>query len=301
VPIPLAALQRELDRLRLGNEAAEEGEVPGPAPEPRAPAPPRSASSTEELRQTARALLGPLIDQQLLVARGRELGVQVSLDELQRAAEELADSAPGAAVRFPERLARAGMSSEGMQEALRMRLVATRTIRLELQKKGIDRPTAPELKAWADAHGQELDAPEEVRALHVMLSSAEAAKSVLDQLRKGASFEVLAAAQGQTPDASRGGDLGYFPRGKYPRAFDDTCFALKPGQLSGVVRSPYGFHVFKLLDKRARRRRSLEEIRPALEKRLWLERRAAGERELLESLRAKAKIAIDEAVLAQVK
>ncbi len=112
---------------------------------------------------------------------------------------------------------------------------------------------------------------------------------------------MLAREHSLSPDARQGGDLGFFPRGVMPPPFDEVCFSLKPGQLSGVVRSSYGFHLFKLLEKRPARRRPLEEVAPSIAARLLAERRAAAEAQLVAGLRAKAAIAIDEAQLAAAR
>jgi peptidyl-prolyl cis-trans isomerase C len=67
------------------------------------------------------------------------------------------------------------------------------------------------------------------------------------------------------------------------------------------VPSRYGYHLFKLLEKRSARKRSFEESRPVVERRLLAERRVAAERALLSSLRGKAAVQIDDAALAQLR
>ena len=85
-----------------------------------------------------------------------------------------------------------------------------------------------------------------------------------------------------------------------PKAFDDTCFSLANGKLSGVVASPYGYHVFKVLGRRAPRTRKFEEVKAETERRATAEKRAQSERQLLQQLRAAAEIKVDESALALV-
>ena len=296
-PILLAAVQREVDRLRSQRlQEPRRGGLPS-ALAPERPLPPAAGDSLS----LARAVLGPLVDEKLLAARGRALGIQVSEAEVQRETDALAEAARAAGQLLAERLAQDGVTEAQLHDQTRDRLLAERAMARELREQAPDRPAPAELKAYEAAHRGELEVPPQVHALHLFTASPDKAKGLLDQLRKGAAFDQLARQSGESPDARRGGDLGFFARGTMPAVFDQSCDALKPGQLSGVVRSPYGYHLFKLLARRPGRRRSAEELRPELERRLFAERRAAAERALLEGLRQKAKISIDEAALATVK
>ncbi len=100
---------------------------------------------------------------------------------------------------------------------------------------------------------------EEVKAAHILLTVAqdadqqtidkrrELAEDLLKQLREGADFAAMAKAHSDDKsNADKGGDLGTFGRGIMVGAFEDAAFALKPGQLSGVVRTPFGFHIIKV-------------------------------------------------------
>ncbi|MBN3033250.1 MAG: peptidylprolyl isomerase [Candidatus Saganbacteria bacterium] len=94
----------------------------------------------------------------------------------------------------------------------------------------------------------------EVRASHILVSSEATAKDLLQQLKGGAGFAALAKKYSlDTASASKGGDLGYFSAGTMVESFDKAVFSLKPGELSGIVQSPYGYHVFLVADSRLRK------------------------------------------------
>ncbi len=287
IPITVSTLQRELDRVRRGGSARVVDGFPAP-----------STLEAKDLPKLGRALLDPLMDRALLVGRAKAAGVVVSDAEVQSSMDALAESARASGGSFEERLAQAGQTAEQLAEETRERLLAEKWV--AEQTRG-ERPSAPEVRAWFEQHRGELETKEEVHARQILVATAEEAKSLLDQIRAGASFEQLARAHGRSPDAARGGDLGWFARGTMPKAFDEACFALKPGQVSGVVQTSYGYHLFKLLGRRPPRKRTLDEVKDEVARRAFAEKQAQAERQLLEQVRKSAKVQINEAAFSLLR
>jgi peptidyl-prolyl cis-trans isomerase D len=136
--------------------------------------------------------------------------------------------------------------------------------------------------------GSRYNAPEQVRARHILLKvpkdatpeQVEAvrkrAEAVLARLRGGEDFAKVAKQVSEDPgSASRGGDLGFFRRGQMVKEFEEAAFALKPGQLSGLVRTPYGFHVIRVEERKAAVDRPLDQVRGEVAEEL-LRREAAN-------------------------
>lgn len=91
--------------------------------------------------------------------------------------------------------------------------------------------------------------------------------------KQPARFAELAKAHSQDPgSAGKGGDLGYFSRGTMVKAFDDAVFGMKPGEISGPVETPYGFHIIQLNGMRGGEGRSFEEVRAEIETELKKQR-----------------------------
>jgi parvulin-like peptidyl-prolyl isomerase len=114
--------------------------------------------------------------------------------------------------------------------------------------------------------------------------------------RAGANFAELARAR--SDDAAtreRGGDLGTFAHGAHTRAFDDAAFALKPGEVSDVIETEYGYHIIKLTGREPARAVRLEEAAPEIRTRLLKEKRARLLAGWLKEARGKAKVSIREA------
>lgn len=139
-------------------------------------------------------------------------------------------------------------------------------------------PSDAAVQAYYDEHRDDrFTAPEEVRARHILIKLDPAAdekaraaartkaEDVLAKVKKGGDFAKLAQQLSEDPgSASKGGDLGLFPRGKMVPAFDAAAFALEPGAVSEVVESPFGFHVIKVEEKLPGGPKPLDVVRPEI-------------------------------------
>jgi peptidyl-prolyl cis-trans isomerase C len=94
-------------------------------------------------------------------------------------------------------------------------------------------------------------ATEEVRARHILVTTEPEARKVLEDLAKGADFATIARVVSKDPDASKGGDLGFFRREQVWPSFADVAFSLQPGQVApNPVHNEFGWHVIKVEEKR---------------------------------------------------
>ena len=122
--------------------------------------------------------------------------------------------------------------------------------------------------------------------------SEEAARDAMEQIRltlhAGKPFEELADESSDCP--GRGGDLGFFPRGEIVDEFDSVAFALSPGEVSGVVQTPFGFHIIKVYNRRAKGVLPLDAVSNDIEELLFARKKQKIIDLHLDSLRAKAEI-----------
>lgn len=88
----------------------------------------------------------------------------------------------------------------------------------------------------------------EVRASHILVASKSEALQIIDKLNSGAKFENLAQKHSSCPSGKKGGDLGFFGRGRMVREFEQAAFKLAPGQISGPVKTQFGYHIIKVTD-----------------------------------------------------
>ena len=135
--------------------------------------------------------------------------------------------------------------------------------------------------------------PEQVRASHILLKTEgktdadvkAKAEAILKEAKAGADFAELAKKNSEDEsNAKNGGDLDYFGRGRMVPEFDQAVFAMQPGQISDLVKTQYGYHIIKLVDKKSAATRSLAEVRQQLTDQLAYERAQAQAAILAEKL-----------------
>lgn len=154
-----------------------------------------------------------------------------------------------------------------------------------------------EVQEYFTSHTDEFSG-DRIRARHILVKTEEEAQQVLARLAKQELFEELAKALSKdTATAGKGGDLDYFGREQMVPEFARAAFALKAGEVSGVVKTPFGYHVIKLVDRKKGQPLSYEQVKDQLRRRLLDERQTQRFQGWIKGLEAAAKITRDESLL----
>ena len=213
-----------------------------------------SIRNPKAYRQLRQAALEALIDKELLWQEALKRGVQISDATVQHQVEQTRQAIGGAEV-FARKLQDAGFDEASFTEYTRRELAAQQVF-AELTQ--VAEPSEQQVRAFFEEHRAQMSRPEEVQARHILIKvpqgadvvTVEAARLRLEQVRvqiaQGVDFASAAKAHSEDASASEGGDLGYFPRGRMMPAFEAAAFALKPGQVSELVRTPVGWHLIYL-------------------------------------------------------
>lgn len=128
---------------------------------------------------------------------------------------------------------------------------------------------------------------DEIRASHILVKDEATAKDVLAQLKKGGDFKALAKKYSLDPTKENGGDLGYFVRNAMVKEFGDAAFAMKKGDLSKEpIKTQFGYHIIKIVDRRAQKRPPLDKVKDQIRAQLTDEQI----REIVKKLRDGAKV-----------
>jgi parvulin-like peptidyl-prolyl isomerase len=238
---------------------------------------PREEIVSEELNR--------LVSEEIVLNRARALGLEVSDADVERRVRHLHGD------HFAD-------SDAVYRERLRREMLLERVALVELGGK----LAVPEnaLVLYFEEHRSEFDEPERVEIRQIVVEERARADALRAKLAEGADFAQLASESSVGPEAGEGGWLPPFARGELPEPFD-RAFELAPGEISPVIESPYGFHVFRLEARHPAREAEYADVRERIELELSRERLENLRRDWLRELRRSADIQVDEQLLEGLK
>lgn len=212
-------------------------------------------------QQLVRQLVERMIVERAQAQMAKENGIVVDDAMLDRAMQRIAEQNKLSMPEFRSRLEAEGMNYASFREEIRREILSQRLREREVDNKVVVTESEIDnyLAAEANAGGQrqELDIAQilirvpENASPEQLAARRERAEDVLRQLKTGADFAKTAAAYSDSSDALSGGDLGWRPADRLPQLFLDGVAKLQDGQVSGLLKSGNGFHILKLVGRRA--------------------------------------------------
>jgi len=252
-------------------------------------------------------VLRGLIDQDLLLDKGKDLGITADTDLIKRL-DEIRKQMNLESMEDLEKAAQAqGVSFEDFRQNLRNSIITQKVIGQEVGSH--IQVSKEEAQKFYDQHKDDLQQPETVRLSEILISTQKAAgdkaaaadpdpqqlaaaeakaKDLLDQIRKDASFEEVAKKNSDGPTAAQGGDLGEFKRGVLSKELEDKTFAMKPGEVSDVIRTKQGFVILKVTEHAQAGIPPLKDVAPKVQEALYMQKLQPALREYLTKLREEA-------------
>ncbi len=257
--------------------------------------------STSELAQIREGVLDNLIARELLYQESQRKGIKADPKAVNEQLEAVEKKFPS------EDQFKSWLKSVNLSKAsLRSQLEQDQAIRELIERQFAEKTEVSdeEIKAYYDSHPNSFKKPEQVKASHILIKvepqaeesqKAEARKKlemIQGKLKKNEEFSALAKEYSEGPSSSNGGDLGYFRRGQMVKTFEDAAFALKPGEVSGIVETQFGYHLIKVTDKTAESTMPYAEVEDKLGQYLQQEKLRKEIGAYVESLRSNAKVEI---------
>jgi len=272
------------------------------------------ANADRIFAEKQRDVLRDLIDQQLLLLKGKDLGVTGDT-ELIKKLDEMRKEMHLETMEDLEKAAQAqGASYEDFKQNLRNQIITQRVIGQEVgQKLSMSKD---EEQRFYLAHRADLERQEAVRLSEILIAPKPPAKplgpdgkpeppteaeneaalaaaktkveGLLEQVHKGASFADLAKQNSDGPSAKDGGDLSYFNRGTLAKELEDKVFALKAGEVTDVIRTKQGYVILQVAEHQAAGIPTFKEVEPKIQDALYMQKLEPALRAYLTTLREQA-------------
>lgn len=245
-------------------------------------------TSPSSMQQLKKQTLELKVQEEILLHEARRLSISVTDEEL----DEQLGSHFGTLGRskIEDLLEKHGLDADRWFKGQRDKLIISKLVRREVID-GIP-VTQKEIEASYRTNIDDYRQPVQYRALQILVDSRELADEIAKRLAEGEDFAELARTHSISPDAERGGDIGFFSTKGFPPAFSEICASLSKGKISEVKKTDYGYQIFKLLDRRPPRTQPLTEVRDEIAEFI---RRAHGKEAFaawFEKLRSQATITI---------
>ncbi len=217
------------------------------------------ANADQRYAAEQKNVLRGLIDRQLLIDKGADLGINVDADLVKRL-DEIRKQMGMDSIDDMEKAASAqGVSFEDFKQKIKNDMITYQVIGSEIVPKVQSQVTHEEVVKYYNEHKAQLEKPEQVRLSEILISdgadgagSVDAAEKKANEavaaLKLGQKFEDVAKAQSNGPSAASGGDLGYFKRGVLAQQLEDRVFPLKVGDYTDPIRTKQGFVIIKVTE-----------------------------------------------------
>jgi peptidyl-prolyl cis-trans isomerase SurA len=273
-----------------------------------------------------RDVLRDLIDQQLLLEKGKDLGITADTELIKKLDEMRKQMNLDSMEDLEKAAAAQGVSYEDFKQNLRNQIITQQVIGREVGSHL--NITKEEAQKFYDEHKSEMEQPEQIRLSEILVAIPKApasqdptapppaagtptptplspaievdplataktkAEALLEQIKKGAAFDEVAKKSSDGPSAAQSGDLGYFKRGTLSKELEDKTFAMKAGEITDVVRTKQGFVILKVVEHQMAGVPTLKQIEPRIQDALYYQKLQPALRAYLKKLREEAFIDI---------
>lgn len=255
-----------------------------------------------EVAQRQKDMLRDMIDKQLLLSKGKELGLSADAEVVRRLDEIRKQNHLDSMEALEKAAASQGVSFEDFKANIRDNIITQQVVRDEVGRRL--QMTQGQEQTYYDAHKQDFAQPEQVRLSEILIpTGADAndeavaqAKAKADdieaKIKAGGKFDEVAKANSGGPTASQGGDLGLFKRGALAKVLEDQTFDLPAGQVTAPIRTRQGFVILKVTEHQAAGTPGLKDVEQQVQEAMYMDQLQPALRAYLTKLREDAYIDI---------
>jgi peptidyl-prolyl cis-trans isomerase C len=253
----------------------------------------------KEMAEMKQKVLDNMIGREILKQEAAKQGIKA--DEAEAASQmEALKKKFGSEEEFKNAMAKMNVTEETIKNQFASELALRKLIDKEVADKITLGPA--EAKDFYDKNPEIFKTPEMIRASHILVKVEQGAspeekakalekiKGIQKRIQGGEDFAEVAKQVSDCPSKEKGGDLDFFQRVQMVGPFEDAAFALKPGQVSDIVETEYGYHLIKLTDKKDAGVMTFEEMKPRIEQHVKSEKVAQQLAQYVDQLKTTAKI-----------
>ncbi|MFH1351937.1 MAG: peptidyl-prolyl cis-trans isomerase [Pseudomonadota bacterium] len=257
----------------------------------------RLGINDQEAVQILNKLIDRVLDEYLIIEYGRAQGITLAKNELETTIKDIKKDYPEKL--FEEILLRNYIDFEDWKEELRRQLLINKIVAKAAE--GIPPATFEEIKNYFDSHRQEFKHPEMIKFRQVVTKTREEAEKILALLKKGKNFGELEKDYSLTLESKDSSEGGWFIKGMLEESMEDVLFSLPVGKTSPSVKTPYGYHIFEVLDKRPEGFKNLPEAMKEIERILSDQKNESFYKEWLKGLRGRFPVKVNQDVLKRLE
>ena len=258
--------------------------------------------SQQQLFEARHDLLRDLIDQQLLLSKGKDLGISGETETVKRLDDIRKQNHLDSLEDLQKAAESQGVSYEDFKQHIKDGIISSSVIRDEVGRH-LNLSQA-DVQRYYDAHKSDFDSAEQVRLSEILVPTAnpddaaqtaaaqKKADDIVAKLKSGSDFAQLAKTESGGPTAAQGGELGEFRRGQLAKVLEDQTFDLKPGEYTQPIRTKQGYVILKVTEHTQGGVQPLKDVEPQVEDALYSQKMAPALRQYLTRLREEAYVEI---------
>ena len=265
----------------------------------------QEATSSEKLTQILderqKLLLSNMIEDRLLVQKAMELKMTADTDVIKYLDRLRKENSLPTIEALEKVMLQQGINPIDFKKRLKDQSLREQVLGREVYYR--IQITNTEINDYYESHQEDFNRKEQVRISEILILTEDKnsdgikllrkrAEEVLEKARSGEKFDELALEYSKGPTARTGGDLGFFPKGQLRKEIEDVTFALRRGQITGILKTPDGFRIFKVTEKHQAGLQSLESVKDEINSKIIDERAKPAIKRYLTKLRSKSYIQI---------
>jgi peptidyl-prolyl cis-trans isomerase SurA len=249
------------------------------------------------LEDVREKILKQLIEDRLIFSEAKKLNLIVEEKEVDARIDEMR-SKVGSERELENMLNEQNLTLNELRARYKEKIMIRKLIDQKVGARIIITPL--EVKNYYNSNKDSFMQPEEIKLSTILIKptkeqggesgSLQLIRDLMKRLKEGSNFEGLAKEYSDAPGASEGGSMGYVKKGDLMPQIEEIVFGLKEGEITGIIKSPLGYHVFKVDEKRIRRMRELAEVRQDIEEFLYREKASQRLKGWIDSLSKSAYI-----------